>query len=221
MAEEHSETEDLLRRAGTGDPAALGDLFTRHRERLARMIRLRMDRRLQGRLDASDVLQEAYLEYSQSLADYLRARAMPFYLWLRTVAGRKLFALHRRHLGAAMRDAGREVSLNRGDMPEASSDSLVEHLLGSFTSPSQAVLRVELQVRVQDALNGLEPLDREILALRHFERLTNAEAARVLELGESAASNRFVRALKRLKKRLADVPGLFDQPPRPAADGGA
>src|SRR5207244_10239976 len=111
MASTSNEMADLMRRAADGDSAARGVLFSHYRERLQRMIRLRMDRRMQGRLDASDVLQEAYLEFSRSIGDYVNDPSIPFYLWLRTVAGRKLHALHRRHLGAEMRDAGREVSL--------------------------------------------------------------------------------------------------------------
>jgi RNA polymerase sigma-70 factor (ECF subfamily) len=208
------EPADLLERAGQGDPEALGQLFARYRDRLHRMVRLRMDVRMQGRLDASDVLQEAYVEMAESLADYLRNPAMPFFLWLRTLTGRKLQALHRQHLGTRMRDASREVSLYRGPFPQASSVSLAAHLLGRLTSPSQAAIKAELRIRVQEALNAMDALDREVLALRHFEQMTNAEIARVLDISETAASNRFVRALKRLKEILMEVPGYFDPPPK-------
>ena len=207
------EPADLLERAGRGDPAALGELFGRYRERLRRMVKLRMDRRMQGRLDASDVLQEAYVEMAGSLADYLRDPAMPFFLWLRTLTGRKLHALHRQHLGTHMRDASREVSLYHGPFPQASSVSLAAHLLGRLTSPSQAAVKAELRIRVQEALNGMDALDREVLALRHFEQMNNVEIARVLGISETAASNRFVRALKRLKAILMEVPGYLDPPP--------
>jgi RNA polymerase sigma-70 factor (ECF subfamily) len=194
--------DEVLIRAGQGDSQALGEAFGRHRERLRRMVQLRMDRRLQGRLDPSDVLQEAYLEFSRSLADYLRNPDVPFFVWLRFITGRKLQALHRKHLGTKIREAGREISLNQAALPQASSLTLAAQLLGRFTSPSEAAGRAELQLRVQEALNSLEPLDRELLALRHFEQLTNSEAAQILEIGEAAASSRFIRALKRLKKIL-------------------
>jgi RNA polymerase sigma-70 factor (ECF subfamily) len=206
------ETAHLLQRAGQGDSQALGALFARHRDRLRRMVQLRLDRRLQGRIDSSDVLQEAFLELSKSLADYLRNPVLPFFLWLRLLTGRKLQALHRHHLGTRMRDAGREVSLHRGALPEASSVSLASQLLGRYVAPSQAAIRAELQLRVQEALNGMEPLDREVLALRHFEQLSNAETAQVLGVSEAAASNRFVRALKRLKTILTSTPGFLDPP---------
>jgi RNA polymerase sigma-70 factor (ECF subfamily) len=169
------------------------------------MVQLRLDRRLQGRIDPSDVMQEAFLEMSRCLDDYLHAPAWPFFLWLRMVTGRKLQALHRRHLGTRARDAGREVSLHRGALPQASSVSLAAQLLGRHTTPTQAAARAELQHRVQDALNDMGPIDREVLALRHFEQLSNAETAQVLDLSEAAASNRYVRALRRLKAILAPV----------------
>jgi RNA polymerase sigma-70 factor (ECF subfamily) len=138
-----------------------------------------MDRRLQGRLNPSDVLQESFLEVSKALGEYLRNPAIPFFLWLRMITGRKLHTLHRHHLGTHVRDAGREVSLHQGALPQASSESLAAQLLGRFTSPSQAAVRAELQIRVQDALNSMDPLDREVLALRHFEQLSNSEIAQV------------------------------------------
>jgi RNA polymerase sigma-70 factor (ECF subfamily) len=201
---------DLLRRAAAGDQRAVTALFTRYRDRLRAMVRLRLNHRLQGRVDPSDVLQEAYLEVIRCLADYLRAPSLPFYLWLRQITGQQLIMLHRRHLGAQMRDADREVSLHRGALPQASSASLAAQLLGRFTSPSQAVVRAELQIRVQEALNSMEPLDREVLALRHFEMLSNAETAQVLGLKKSAASNRYVRALERLKDILSALPDGAD-----------
>ena len=210
MISDIGESAELLERAVAGNGQALGDLFTRHRARLRRMVQVRMDPRLQKRLDPSDVLQEAYLEASRSLAAYLRNPSMPFFLWLRLVTGRKLLALHRRHLGAGQRAAGREVPLDRDDLPQADSENLALQLLDRLTSPSEAAMRAELQARVQEALERMEPLDREVLALRHFEQLTNAETARVIGLSESAASKRFLRAVKRLKNILSDVQGIFD-----------
>ena len=175
------------------------------------MVRLRLDRRLQGRVDASDVLQEAYLDVAQQLPHYLAKREMPFFLWLRLVAGQRLMRIHREHLGAAMRDAGREVSLYKGALPQASSVSLAAQLLGHYTPASEAFSRAEVQVQIQTALNGMEPIDREIIALRHFEELTNAEVAEVLGLETSTASKRYIRALKRLQILLEHIPGLFDR----------
>src|SRR5689334_3836312 len=184
MLDDSQPGSETLRRATDGDSDALGAVFSLHRPRLRRMVQLRLDRRLQGRIDPSDVLQEAYLEVAKSLADYLKNPAIPFYLWVRMITGRKLHALHRHHLGTQARDPGREVSLHRGTLPQASSVSLAEQLLGRYASPSQAAVKAELQLRVQEALNGMDAIDREILALRHFEELSNAETAQVLGLSE-------------------------------------
>src|SRR5262245_3121627 len=199
----------ILRRALAGDESALAALFDGQRQRLRRMIRLRLDRRLCGRVDTSDVLQEAYLDVRTRIAEYARdPAAMPFHLWLRLLAGQKLTDVHRFHLGAQMRDAGMEVSLHRGPFPQASSISLAAQLLGKMTSASKAAIRAEHKLIVQEALNGMDPIDREVLALRHFEHLTNDETALVLGLSKSAASHRYIRALKRLKEILSSIPGL-------------
>jgi RNA polymerase sigma-70 factor (ECF subfamily) len=204
-----NDTNLLLRRALAGDESALAALFDGYRDRLKKMIRLRLDRRLSGRVDSSDVLQEAYLDVRKRIAEYARdSSAMPFHLWLRLVAGQRLTDLHRHHLGAQIRDAGMEVSLHRGPFPQADSVSLAAQLLGKLTSASQAAIRVEHKLIVQEALNSMDPIDREVLALRHFEQLSNDETAQVLGLSKSAASNRYIRALKRLKEILSSIPGL-------------
>jgi RNA polymerase sigma-70 factor (ECF subfamily) len=202
-----SETKRLLRAAAQGDRTGWGTLLGQHRDRLRRMVALRLDPRLQGRVDPSDVLQETYLEASVRLAEYLQNPTMPFFLWLRFLAGQKLLTLHRHHLGTQMRDAGREVSLDRGGLPETSSAALAAQLLGRDTRPSVAAVRAELKIRLQEALNGMDPLEREVLALRHFEQLSLAETAQLLGLTESGASRRHLRALKRLKEVLSQMPG--------------
>ncbi len=208
MTAEPNNPDELMTRAAAGDQDALAQVFALHRERLRQMVRLRLDRRLQGRLDPSDVLQEAYLDFSRRLPEYAREQTMPFYLWLRFLTGQRLIDLHRQHLGTKMRDAGQEVSLYRGALPHASSVSLAAQLLGRLTSASRAAIRAETQIHIQEALNSMDPLDREVLTLRHFEVLSNDETAAVLGIKKSAASNRYIRALKRLKEILARVPGI-------------
>src|SRR3954462_1646986 len=171
---------DFLRRAKAGDQQALAALFGRYRDRLRKMVGLRLDRRMAGRIDTSDVLQDAYLDPARRFPEYAASPTVPFYVWLRALAGQRLVDLHRRHLGAEMRDAGREVSLHRGALPAASSASLAHHLLAGLTSPTQAAVREELRLRLQEALNSMDPIDREVVVLRHFEELNNAEAAEVL-----------------------------------------
>jgi RNA polymerase sigma-70 factor (ECF subfamily) len=207
MSTDTRTNEELLDAARTGDEAALAGLVERHRDRLERMVRLRMDRRLQGRVDPADIVQDAYLAVRGKFPHYAADPALPFYLWLRLEVGQKLIDVHRFHLNAQIRDAGQEVSLHRGALPQVTSLSLAEQLLGKLTSASHAAMRVELKVRVQEALNSMDPPDREVLILRHFEELSNAEAAQVLGIKPSAAVNRYVRALKRLKEVFQGMPG--------------
>jgi RNA polymerase sigma-70 factor (ECF subfamily) len=207
MDNNSTNTVELIERARAGDRQALDEIFTRHRGRLRRMVEMRLDWRLQARLDASDVIQDAFVEVVTRLEEYLRQPTLPLFLWLRLIVGERLARLHRHHLGTHMRDAGREVSLYREAMPAASSAALAAQLLGQHTSPTQAAVRAERMLRLQEALNTLDPIDREVLSLRHFEELTRAETAKVLGIAESAAAKRYVRALKRLKDILAAMPG--------------
>jgi RNA polymerase sigma-70 factor (ECF subfamily) len=202
-----TETRQRLAQAAAGEDDAWRSLLAQYHGRLRRMVALHLDPRLQGRIDPSDVLQESYLEAVRQLADYLRNPVLPFFLWLRQLAGHRLFKLHRHHLGAQMRDAGREVSLYRGPLPEASSAALAAQLLGHDTRPSEAAVRAELKIRLQEALNRMDPLDREVLSLRHFEQLTTAEVARELSISPAAAGKRYLRALLRLKDILSHMPG--------------
>src|SRR5688500_12996049 len=129
---------DLLR---GGDSQALARLFDEHRDRLRRMVELRLSPRLRARLDPSDVLQEAFLDVAGDLDAYLADPKLPPLLWLRLHVGRRLTTLHRRHLGAKMRDAGMEIALFQGALPQASSAALASMLLGRHTSPSHAARR--------------------------------------------------------------------------------
>jgi RNA polymerase sigma-70 factor (ECF subfamily) len=206
--DDDGESMRRLEAAARGDRSALGALLAQHRERLRRMVALRMDRRLQGRIDPSDVIQDAYLEAARRLTEYLQEPApMPLFLWLRYLTAQALQTLHRRHLGAQARDAGREISIDGGRIPQATSAALAARLLGHDTRASEAAIRAERKLRLEEALNSMDTVDREVLALRHFEQLSNAECARVLKLSESAATKRYIRALRRLKEILTGLPG--------------
>jgi len=201
------DADELLRRAAAGNRECLDQLLERDRARLARMVQLRLDPRVRGRVDASDVIQEASLEAFQRLDEYIKNPKVPFFLWLRFLTSQKVLEMHRRHLGAQRRDARRELRLHRGPWPEATSADLANLLLGKLTAPSERAIRAEQRRRLEEGLNELAPLDRELVVLRHFEQLTNAEAAAELELDSSAASKRYVRALKKLKSILERLPG--------------
>ena len=210
MAKDSHDLTALLQRAVGGDPHAMNDLFARHRDRLKRMVHLRLSRRLQGRVDDSDVLQEALLDVTGRLREYAAEPKMPFFLWLRHITGLKLAEIHRRHLGTQLRDADREVTLHRGGLPDADSMSLAAHLLGQLTTPSQAAIKAETRLMVQEALNNMDPVDREVLALKHFEQLSTSEIAEVLGMSKAGAGSRYLRAIKRLKEVLARIPGFAD-----------
>jgi RNA polymerase sigma-70 factor, ECF subfamily len=105
-----------------------------------------------------------------------------------------------------MRDAGCEVSLHRGGLPAADSVSLAAQLLGKLTSPSQAAIKAETRLVVQEALNSMDPVDREVLALRHFEQLSTSETAEILGLSKAGAGSRYLRAIKRLRQILSQLP---------------
>ncbi len=211
IGDHDSESQQILR-AARGDRSAWSRLLTAHRDRLRRMVALRMDRRLKSRIDPSDVIQEAFLDATAGLSNYAERTEMPFFLWLRWLTRMKLSTLHRKHLGAKARDAGREISLNRPARLQPSSAALAARLLGRLTSPSDAAIRLERKARLEAAIEALEPLDREIVMLRHFEELTNAEAAQVLGLQTSAASKRYVRAICRLKDALRPGPNSEFEP---------
>ena len=205
-ADKSSDDAERLRRASEGDQAAWAELLGRHRDRLRRMVALRLDRRLMGRIDPSDVLQEASLQAVKALPKYLEGPDLPFYLWLRWLAGMTLQALHRKHLGVGARAAAREVRIEAGPIPCASSAALAAQLLGRDTRPSVAAARAERKLRLQETLDALDPIDREVLVLRHFEELTAEETARVIGIERSAASKRYMRALKRLKDAIDASP---------------
>ncbi len=191
-----------------GDRAALAEAFMGHRARLRRMVELRMDRRVAGRVDPSDVLQEAYLDAARQLDSYLADRPMSLFVWLRFLTGQRLMAIHRQHLGAQKRDARQETALGHPARPEADPLSLSCSLLAGATSPSRAAVRAEMQAKLHEVLQRLDAADREILALRHYEQLTNQEAAEELGISPAAASKRYVRALERLKAELGQMPGF-------------
>lgn len=198
----------MVELAVAGNNDAMTSLLGRYRDRLKRMVSMRLDRRLQKRVDASDVVQEALVSASNRLNEYAQNPPMNFFLWLRWIAGEKLLNAHREHLGTQKRDMNQEVSIYRRPMPEACSVSLAQQLLGQLTSPTQAVARAEMQLLVQEVLNGMDPIDREILVLRNFEQLSTTETAEALGIKRSTASKRYISALKRLKQTLSSTPGF-------------
>ena len=200
----------MLERLHAGDRQALSEAFTLHRERLWRMISFRMDRRLRGRVDPDDILQEAYLNAEQRIGYFGSDAGHSIFIWFRLIVGQTLVDAHRRHLAAEMRDASREISMQRSPQVQSTSLSLAEQLAGSITSPSLAARRSEVSGQLIAALDTMDPIDQEIIALRHFEDLSNTEVAEVLDIKPTAASNRYVRAIARLRDVLASIPDFSD-----------
>ena len=200
--------ESLIQSLQQHGEQALAEILSANFERLLRVVDLRLDPRLTSRLDAGDVVQEAFLEARQSLPRFLREPRVPVFVWLRGVVLDTLVDVHRRHLGAKMRDAGREVSLQGIASPAATSISLAGCLVGDLTSPSKAAIREETARRIDQVLEGMDPIDREVLILRHFEQLTNDEVASILGVKKAAASRRYTRAVTRFREVVEEMSGL-------------
>jgi RNA polymerase sigma-70 factor (ECF subfamily) len=198
----------MLERLRGGEQSALAELFSLFRPQLRRMVELRLDPRLTARVSGSDVLQEAYVDALNRFEHYFKKPGASFYVWLRLIVSQRLIDLHRRHVGAQMRSAGQEQTPAGA---AATSLSLARHLIAQMDSPSTVVRQGELLGHVQTALESMDEIDREILTLRHFEELTNNEVAELLGLEKAATSNRYVRALGRLRAALETVPGFFDE----------
>ena len=207
----------LLSQAAAGDAEAWGALLALHEDRLTSIVCFRLDPRLRGRVDAADVVQEIFVAATARRQEFFSQTTQPLFLWLRWMAGNTLMELHRHHLGFQMRDVRREVSATQacgiagGERDGDTRAALVAQLTGGITGPATAAEREELIVRLHEALGKMDAVDREVLALRHYEQLTNAEAAEVLGIQERAAGKRYLRALERLRETLAEMTDGFTE----------
>lgn len=211
MWPDQRDTQQLLDAAQAGDAAARERLWTRHRGALHKLVALRLDRGIQGRVDVSDVVQDALVEADRRLEEYLRHGSnMPFHLWLRQIARDRMIDAHRRHRGAERRSIDREQAPPSPSMfADRSAFDLAAQLRdGRELTPAAALLQRELETRFRDALEKVDPMDREILELRHIEQLSNRDTALALGLSEPAAGMRYLRALRRLRALLEEAPSL-------------
>ena len=212
-----ADVEGMLSRLQAGDHDALAELFSLYGDRFQRLVDVRLHWSLRGRLDVSDVLQEAYLDARDRLDHFFSREDGSIFIWLRLIVLQRLQLLERFHLQTSKRDAFREVRLNRGS-PTGSQGSLSQSLIASITSPSAVAVREEAVAMVDRLLSGMDPIDREILTLRHFEQLPNNEVAEILGIGVTAASNRYVRAIRRLKDLIEETQISDSTPPSPASE---
>ncbi len=202
---------ELLRQAAMGNQQQWGELLDEHRERLRKLVHFRMNPVLSSRLDASDVIQDTFVEASLRLNEFLANPRMPFFLWLRFLTQQKIATLHRHHLGRAKRNINREISIEAHVVDEGTSGAIALQLVSQWSGPSKVAMRTERQLELQKALEQMDPIDREILALRHFEGLSNNEAAILLQINVSAASKRYIRALERLRVIMNDFSDMHSK----------
>lgn len=202
-------SDDVVNMLRCGGDTAVAELFSEFQPRLERMVEFRLDRRLRGRVDSSDIIQESYIEVARRIEDYTSNPTVAFYVWVRQITWQTLVSVHRRHLGQK-RHPGMEVRLRKKEA-HGTAYSIADALIAQLTSPSGAAQRQEEHDQLRKALAAMEETDREVLALRHFEQLGNNEVAEILSLSRTAASNRYVRAVKRLGDVLASIPDFQDR----------
>lgn len=200
MQEDQTEIEQVQNASQTSE-AEFCQVLQKHRARLKRLVELRLDNRIRGRVDVSDIVQETSLEAFNRVEEYLADPAVPLFVWLRFLTIQKVAQFHRTHLGTQARNAAREISIHR-EAPAATSAVLAAQLVGQLTTASQAAVRAEMKQRLEMALNQMNEKDREVLSLRHFEQLSQKETAAVMGLSEDATGSRHVRALAKLKRAM-------------------
>ncbi len=205
MWPEQQKTEELLAKAKVGDDSAINQLMDRHRNSLRQLVRMRMDQKIQRRVDVSDVVQDVLVEANRRLQRYLENPLMPFHLWLRQIARDRMIDAHRRHRVSSRRSVDREqANIAAPFGHEESSVQLASVLGDSNLTPAAAALQKEIAVRIENSITKLESKDSEIIVMRHYEMLSNQEIAQILELTEPAASMRYLRAIRKLKAIMQD-----------------
>ncbi len=206
MEDVSDDPDDMRERLIGGDQQALAELLALHRQRLWRVAHFRTDAQLSSRIDPDDILQDAFLDASRRLHHYSAASPYSPFVWLRMIVAQTLSDAHRRHLGTQQRDARREARTPAGGSPDDTVVSIAHFLIGHFTSPSMAAVKTEQSEKIREIVARMGATDREVLALRHFEELTNSEVAEVLGITQKTASIRYVRAIIRLKDEFSELP---------------
>lgn len=201
MSKTDDPTEQLLKEAAKGNRAAFDKLVAWHRPRLRQLIAVRLDARVQPRVDPSDVIQETLVEAARRFSEFARQRPLPFYPWLRQIALDQIVRVHRRHIHVERRSVRHQAELEPL-LSDESLDQLAGNLHSRGSAPDQRLLRSEVRHKVRDALNVLSAEDREVLVLRYLEQLTGPEVAAILGISQPALRMRQLRALKRLEQAI-------------------
>ena len=199
--EELQADTDFIARAKEEPSAVLAEVFNQNRDRLAQIVGFRLDQRLKARLDVDDILQEAFCDAETRFASFISNPAVSPFVWIRSIVNQTMIDLHRKHFGAAKRSVNREVNFQNA---APTSMSIAYYMIANNSSPSRALMREEAAEQLQAKIEELDPIDREIIALRHYEELSNSEVAEVMEITKANASVRYIRALKKLKKIMED-----------------
>ena len=206
MWPQREKTEELLAGVKEGDASAVNQLMERHRDSLRRIVQLRLDQKIQRRIDVSDVVQDVLIEANRRLSDYVANPQMPFHLWLRQIAQDRIIDAHRRHRGSAKRSVDKERPLAVPSADDRSTMDLAAQLCDRELTPAAAVAQAEMARCVERAISQLPDQDCEIIIMRHYEQLSNQEVAQALSLTEPAASMRYLRAIRRLRELMAEPP---------------
>lgn len=204
MTEYSENPEDYAAQMRAGSKEALAALFSEYKDRLQKIVQFRLDYRLAGRISESDVLQEAYLTAATRLDHFSSHTEMSPFLWMRLIVGQQLTNLYRQHITAGKRDARKEVSLQTPAHSAQTSVAIAAHLVAGATGVSEIIAKAERVERLESTLNQMDPVDREVIALRHFEELSNIETSQVVGIEPAAASKRYIRAMARLAELMRD-----------------
>lgn len=204
------DSNDQIQKLIDGGASAVAEIFSDYRERLERIVAFRLDPRIRSRVDSADILQEAFIEISRRIGEYISQPTVSCFVWMRQKTLQTLIDTHRRHF-RDKRDPEREVHFTHNADSQATSLSIARCLIDEMTSPSQAAMNAEEVDQLHLALESMNEIDREVLALRHFEQLNNNQVAEILGLSPTAASNRYVRAATRLGEILSSIRAIDEK----------
>jgi RNA polymerase sigma-70 factor, ECF subfamily len=192
--------QGLLDAAKAGDPVAIGKILEQYRDYLRLLARNALDRRVQARVDPSDVVQQTMLEAQQGIAGFRGERSGELAAWLRQILVHNMHQVVDEHLKAQKRSARREQPV----VDLVDGRQRLDWLAGELTTPSQVVMREERAVLLAQAIESLPEDQREAVRLRHLEGCSLRQMADRLERSETAAAGLLKRGMRRLRVWFQD-----------------